>query len=486
VLACSIVLLFGICLVSLAEARLAEADLPSRPAPTSVAVTQTGAGVQISWTPSGESDVVGVAILRDWFRPWLLDNDVGNTFIDTSAAPGRTHRYQVRHRYADGTVSLNSQEVSITLDGQRADQAPTPPSTPQPLAVSTSSSSVELAWAPSTDDRGVANYLIHRDYEYRAVVDASTTNFVDDHVGQGEVHRYQIRARDEQGAVSPPSGRIKLTIGDPNSIRGLGQDESDPSGATSEESTPEAPAPAGDVGVIQPISNNAPTPTAAPQDPQADPGDDQAPATVRTPRNLLVSTADRQVTLRWSPPLDPSVDGWIIHRDGQYLAYVPKRAGAAYVDAPLVNGASHSYQVRAQAGDLSSSPTPMVELTVGDPDSIRGNADAPFRGPGDPNGGPPAPSNYSASTSGDQVTLTWDDPMPAGEIKGYQISRDYEYVTFIPAGQANSWTDNQVAAGELHRYTMRTQRTDGAVSPSTERIRLTIGDPDSISTTRAN
>jgi fibronectin type 3 domain-containing protein len=81
-----------------------------------------------------------------------------------------------------------------------------PPSTPtDPAAPMVLPGEVDLTWAPSIDNEGVAGYTVYRDGVALGTVDALTTAFVDVTVTPGVAYAYTVDAFDNAGNHSPPS-----------------------------------------------------------------------------------------------------------------------------------------------------------------------------------------------------------------------------------------------------------------------------------------
>ena len=180
-----------------------------------------------------------------------------------------------------------------------------------------------------------------------------------------------------------------------------------------------------------------------------------------TPDNVeLTTNGVDTVTISWDPVGD--VKGYLIHRDFQFLKWVP--AGTTtWADSGVDAGETYAYQVRAQAPDNSySAPSPLQTITVGDVDPL-----PPFG----------TPANVVLETNGvDEVTVTWER---VADAKGYVIHRDFQFVKFVPL-TASSWVDTGVVQGESYRYQVRAQRFDNSYStPSPlQSILVSNGGPD--------
>ena len=85
----------------------------------------------------------------------------------------------------------------------------TPPTTPKNLRVTSASpSEVDLAWNTSTDDVGVAAYIVLRDGQRLARVTAPKTTYDDTSVNANTTYTYRVRARDAAGNRSKVSRKV--------------------------------------------------------------------------------------------------------------------------------------------------------------------------------------------------------------------------------------------------------------------------------------
>jgi hypothetical protein len=122
-----------------------------------------------------------------------------------------------------GAVQIGEVQTGLTYDvafddvafgtsrlGPVADS--TPPTVPTGVtATVTSSFSVQVGWAASTDDVGVAGYDVLRDGAVVGSVSAPTTSFADASALASTSYQYTVRARDASGNVSAASTAVSVT-----------------------------------------------------------------------------------------------------------------------------------------------------------------------------------------------------------------------------------------------------------------------------------
>ncbi|MDH4144249.1 MAG: putative Ig domain-containing protein, partial [Acidimicrobiia bacterium] len=270
--------------------------------PANLTLTSNGVdAVTLNWAPSTDDVAVkGYLVHRDF--QFLAFVPAGTTFTDRPVSRGATYRYQVRAQDTSNNTSAPSATAAITVGAAGDVTAPTTP--PSASASTNGTDRVTLNWGPSTDDVAVTGYLVHRDFAFLAFVPAGTT-YTDTTAVAGATYRYQVRAQDAAGNNSEPTAPLRITV-----------------------------APGG-------VDTTPPS----------------------TPANLAASfVAGSGVRLNWSASGDDDrVGGYLVHRDFQFVAFVP--AGTTYTDPAALPG-GHTYEVRAQDPTGNNSPPASVSITV--------------------------------------------------------------------------------------------------------------------------
>lgn len=163
--------------------------------------------VNVSWNAS--TDNVGIASYTVW-RDGIAIASVSATALsygDTTVSAKTTYSYTIKARDAAGNVSTASTAASATTPS-----APdtTPPSMPTGLtATAVSSSQINLAWSPSTDNVGVSGYEVWQGTIKLATV--TSTSFGNTGLNASTAYSYTIKALDAAGNASAASASVSAT-----------------------------------------------------------------------------------------------------------------------------------------------------------------------------------------------------------------------------------------------------------------------------------
>lgn len=189
--------------VEVTPAGAAGGDVQAPTVPTGLAATAgAGGDVRLTWTASTDNvGVSGYLVYRDGgYAGWSATP----AWTDPGAGAG-PFEYAVRALDAIGNRSLKSDPHTWSPNGQDT----TAPSVPPGLtAVAEGGGSVRLSWSSSTDDVGVASYLIYRDGGY---VGWSATPGHTDRAAAGTPVTYQLRAVDRAGNRSDKTAGVTIT-----------------------------------------------------------------------------------------------------------------------------------------------------------------------------------------------------------------------------------------------------------------------------------
>jgi chitodextrinase len=160
----------------------------------------------LSWSAS--TDNVGVqnyAVLRGGAQ---IQTTSATNFTDISLAPGQTYLYTVRARDTANNLSASSAVKQVTTPTVPTDT--TPPSIPTNLiATALSASDIRLTWSASTDNVGVAGYVIRRDGVQIATV--ANISFTDSCLASNTAHTYTVAAFDAANNTSAQTANASAT-----------------------------------------------------------------------------------------------------------------------------------------------------------------------------------------------------------------------------------------------------------------------------------
>ena len=355
-------------------------------------------------------------------------------------------------------VSGSSSDISFAfeLDAALSDEDLTPPSMPTGLqVVTTSATTVTLAWSPSSDNVGVAAYVVLRDGVPVATV--GSTNFTDTALAPATDFGYRVAARDAAGNVSALSAPVVATtrpaaptnlvvVGvTPNSVS-LDWDAA--AGAASyrvqrdgavvatvgDSEFVDAPRPDGSVAAYTVTALSAAGMESSPAGPVVATTPDITPPS--TPSGFHASAVlDTRVTLTWDPSTDNvAVTSYQIVRDELVVATV---TGSTFVDTGLTPTTTYAYRVlSSDAASNTSAPTDPITVTTLE---LAPDLEAPSV--------PTGLGVAGATTS--SVTLVWDPSTDDTGVDGYRILRD---ATPYAVVAVPGFTDVALVDGESHSY----------------------------------
>ncbi|MEU4510893.1 PHB depolymerase family esterase [Nonomuraea wenchangensis] len=186
---------------------------------TPVASNVTATSATLTWTASTDQGGSGLAGYDVYREQGATDPQLGQSTTTsitlTGLSAGTQYQVYVRARDGAGNLSANSGPVTFTTTTTGGDI--TPPTAPAGLAASgTTTTGTTLTWTASTDDTGVTGYEILRapgatGGTFAQVGTSASTSFTDTGLSAGTAYRYQVRARDAAGNVSPVSNTVQIT-----------------------------------------------------------------------------------------------------------------------------------------------------------------------------------------------------------------------------------------------------------------------------------
>jgi chitinase len=186
-------------------------DTTAPTAPTSLASSNvTSSSVSLSWTAS--TDAVGVTGY-DIYRggTTLVGSAATTSFNATGLTAGTAYSFTVKAKDAAGNVSTASSALSVTTSAAVVDTIA--PSVPASLtSPSQTSTTVNLAWAASTDNVGVTSYDIYRGGTILAGSSTTASTTVTG-LTASTAYTFTVKAKDAAGNVSAASSALSVTTG---------------------------------------------------------------------------------------------------------------------------------------------------------------------------------------------------------------------------------------------------------------------------------
>ncbi|TDD25344.1 PQQ-dependent sugar dehydrogenase [Nonomuraea diastatica] len=192
----------------------------------------------VTWTtaqasPSGLAYANGTlfaAALRGqrlWTVPLNDDGTAGTPLAELQSGYGRLRAVAAgpdgwlwvttSNRDGRGTPAAQDDRIIRIPPATGAEDDTTPPTAPGGLAASgTTATGTTLTWTASADDTGVTGYGILRapgtsGGAFTQVGTSATTSYTDTGLTATTAYRYQVRARDAAGNLSPVSGTVTVT-----------------------------------------------------------------------------------------------------------------------------------------------------------------------------------------------------------------------------------------------------------------------------------
>jgi hypothetical protein len=173
--------------------------------------------VTLNWLPSttgSNTAPTGYYILRSSAAagPYTsIGSASGTTYLDSTTIPNSTFYYEVE-AYDAATppnVSLASAVATVTTPNP---PDTTPPSAPTELvATADGSSQINLSWTASSDNVGIAGYVVYRNGVQVATLGPTVTAYGDTGLTAQTNYSYYVVAHDPAGNVSAHSATVNAT-----------------------------------------------------------------------------------------------------------------------------------------------------------------------------------------------------------------------------------------------------------------------------------
>ena len=438
--------------------------------------------VNLKWTASVDDGVSGYEVLRD-YQP--VGFTASANYTDDTAEHGKEYNYQIyavdeSGNYSESYAAINGVLVaSITSDT-------TPPSAPGITSYDLDGSSVVLHWSQSTDNVGVAGYVIYRNGNEARF--AQEQSYTDANLSAGQQYSYSVKAMDANGNLSEQSntvtfvtpagvdttapsmpGNLTCTINSGNTVD-LSWDASTDNvgikaygivrngeaiGTAMSTAYTDSTAEIGQmyiyiVGAIDPSSNIGLS------FPAVILVGDQTPPT--TPQGLeFASTDGRSAVITWKASTDNvSVTEYEVYRDGNKIG---NTAGCAFTDGGFITDTRYVYTIKAKdaAGNVSGESSPVSGYM---PDVFA---------PTEPGG-----LTCSAQTE-TSVTLAWPASTDNIGVTGYEVYRDARLIGDT-AGTTYTDDGDGLSFGNTYVYTVKAKDAAGNVSNASAALSVKIED----------
>ena len=378
---------------------------PTAPANLMAAATLV-TSINLTWTAS--TDNVGVAGYKvercsgaACGNFVLIATPMSAAFGDSGLAASTSYSYRVRAVDAAGNNSAYSNVFSTSTPAASDTTPPTAPATLTATAASTTQ--INLAWAASTDNVGVAGYKVERCAgaacaNFVQLATPAGTSFSDTGLAASTSYSYRVRANDVAGNSSGYSNTASAT-----------------------------------------------TPAAADTTPPS------------TPANLAATAASAtQTNLSWTPSTDNvGVAGYKLERCAgaacANFVQIATPTTTTFNDTGLTASTSYSYRVRADdaAGNNSAYSNTASATTSAAADTTP----------------PSAPSNLtSTAASSSQINLAWTASTDNVGVAGYKVERcsGAACANFVQIATPTATTFNDTGLTASTSYSYRVRANDAA------------------------
>lgn len=179
-------------------------------APSNVKATATSAAeVKVTWSAAADnSGGRGVSFYRVYRNGSNTPLGTANitSFTDTTVTANQTYTYRVSAVDGAGNEGAKSANASATTP---ITSDTTAPSTPKNLRVTTTTSGkIEIAWDPSTDNKGLAGYHVYRGGQL--IASPKGTSFSDANLAPDTTYKYAVDAYDTSGNKSSKTPELSV------------------------------------------------------------------------------------------------------------------------------------------------------------------------------------------------------------------------------------------------------------------------------------
>jgi len=420
---------------------LADSTAPGAPSGLT-ATAASSAQINLTWTAATDNvAVTGYMIERcqgaSCSNFTQIGAPAGTAYNDTGLSPSTSYSYRVRAVDAAGNTGVYSGTASATT---QSGSDTSPPSVPTGLASPASSESqINLTWVASTDNVGVAGYLIERCLTsactFGQIATSTAASYIDTSVSAATSYNYRVRAKDAIGNFSTYSNPITAVASaaaqypcistgpaivcyfydDAGRLRVVQHDDG-----------------ARQTYILDPSGNRLSTA-----------GTSAAPVDQPTGLTVLPLSAT-SMSLAWNAPKGGGNGQYTytVYRFGQFLKTV---ATNSTTDAQLEPHKNYSYSVSAtdSAGNPSGQTQAVSNTTYANP----------------------VITSFAATTrSSTSIALSWsatDTDGPGGALT-YALTRGS---TPVSGCSTNSCTDSSLTADSPYNYTLTV--TDRVADPTT-------------------
>ena len=436
--------------------------------------------VNLSWDAS--TDNIGVKEYQIYRDGSFLSSATGNSLSITSGIYSQTN-YEFKVRAIDAAGNLSYFSAPIVAVTSADSQAPTAPT--ELTATLVSSSQINIAWTPSTDNIGVAGYDVYRNGTKVTSLSVGTGNYLSSGLSPDTLYLFEVKALDAAHNTSAPATLSVTTHTDSPTLPAPSNLTASTAGTTNINLVWTAPTVAGISGykiyVNGTFLKNATLNSASitglnanvdysfnvtafgtnigesPLSNTAFGRISSALNTLAMPTGLFAKViSSTEVNFSWAPPTSTTlIIGYKIYKDG--ALYSSLSGATTILITGLTPGTTYHFTVRSfdAAGNLSPESVSVSATTLGSADTSL----------------PSTPDNFKATAlSSSKVSLSWSASIDNVGVRGYNIFRNSGFLASVTG---TTYTDTGRAPATKYSYQVAAYDAAGNISKRTNSVTAT-------------
>ncbi len=179
---------------------------PSTPSNLSYTITNN-TNVVLNWSASSDSS--GIKNYTVYRNGQAIASTTQTTYTNTNISYDTQYTYTVQARDNNNNPSNISNSISVRITAPPTPDTAAPTVPQNVITVATGTNQINISWAASTDNTGVAGYIVYRNGT--EIKRLTGTSFADATLQPATTYSYSVSAYDVAGNVSTKSGSSSAT-----------------------------------------------------------------------------------------------------------------------------------------------------------------------------------------------------------------------------------------------------------------------------------